>query len=86
MTTDRAGDLRAALRDILDVGALVTAFPPIVDLDTGGVVAFEALTRGPEGPLRSPAAVFAQARRHDNDTSLRVGVPQAREVPRTVLS
>jgi diguanylate cyclase (GGDEF)-like protein/PAS domain S-box-containing protein len=51
------------LRTVLDEGALVTAFQPIVDLDRQEVVAFEALTRGPDGPLRSPAALFAAARR-----------------------
>ncbi|MCW2536412.1 MAG: hypothetical protein JWQ26_2111, partial [Modestobacter sp.] len=37
-------------------------FQPIVDLDSGRVVAYEALARGPEGPLRSPDALFAAAR------------------------
>ncbi|MGY2067766.1 EAL domain-containing protein [Blastococcus sp. SYSU DS0619] len=37
-------------------------FQPIVELDTGSVVAYEALARGPEGPLKRPALLFAAAR------------------------
>ncbi|HET9516124.1 MAG TPA: EAL domain-containing protein [Actinoplanes sp.] len=37
-------------------------FQPIVDVASGEVVAYEALTRGPAGtPLESPAALFARA-------------------------
>ena len=36
-------------------------FQPIVDLVSDKVVGFEALTRGPEGPLNSPAELFAAA-------------------------
>ena len=42
--------------------AVQTVFQPIVDLVTGEVVAHEALARGPEGPLQSPAALFGAAR------------------------
>ncbi|MEU2347718.1 EAL domain-containing protein [Modestobacter sp. NPDC049651] len=52
----------AAVRDLLDRRALTSLFQPIVELDTGRVVAYEALARGPEGPLRSPEALFAAAR------------------------
>ncbi|NHC47297.1 EAL domain-containing protein [Motilibacter aurantiacus] len=38
------------------------AYQPITDAVTGQVVAFEALTRGPEGSLRSPLQLFAAAR------------------------
>src|SRR4051794_25854397 len=37
-------------------------FQPIVELDTGAVVAYEALARGPVGPLERPDALFAAAR------------------------
>ena len=37
-------------------------FQPIVELDTGRVVAYEALARGPEGPLERPDLLFAAAR------------------------
>lgn len=44
--------------------AVRAAYQPIVDLQTGAVVAFEALARGPQGSeLESPAALFAQAER-----------------------
>jgi PAS domain S-box-containing protein len=52
----------AAVRAVLDDGAVTSLFQPIVDLDDGRVVAYEALARGPEGPLRAPDALFAAAR------------------------
>jgi len=40
-----------------------SVYQPIVDLDTGAVVAYEALARGPEGsPLERPDLLFAAAR------------------------
>lgn len=45
-------------------GGLHSAYQPIVDLGSGETVAVEALVRGPEGRLESPAALFAAARRH----------------------
>lgn len=51
--------LRAALSE---GGGLRSDFQPIVDLATGTVVAYEALARGPEGPLARPDALFAAAR------------------------
>ncbi|PRY50766.1 PAS domain S-box-containing protein/diguanylate cyclase (GGDEF)-like protein [Geodermatophilus tzadiensis] len=39
-----------------------SVFQPIVELDTGRVVAYEALARGPVGPLERPDALFAAAR------------------------
>ncbi len=54
-------DLRAALDRVLD-GGVHSVFQPIVDLDSDRVVAYEALARGPEGPLTRPDAMFAAAR------------------------
>lgn len=42
-------DLRHTLRAILDSGAIRTLFQPIVAFDSGAVVGFEALSRGPAG-------------------------------------
>lgn len=39
-----------------------SVFQPIVELDTGRVVAYEALARGPQGPLERPDHLFAAAR------------------------
>ncbi|MGN6132278.1 MAG: EAL domain-containing protein, partial [Nocardioidaceae bacterium] len=52
------GDLARVLRE----GLVVSHFQPIIDLDSGGVAAFEALARGPVGPLASPMALFSRAR------------------------
>ena len=37
-------------------------YQPIVELDSGRVVAYEALARGPVGPLERPDLLFAAAR------------------------
>ena len=43
--------------------AVRSVFQPIVDLDAGTVVAYEALARGPQGPWERPDVLFAEARR-----------------------
>jgi PAS domain S-box-containing protein len=47
---------------VLAARAVTSVFQPILDLDTGFVVAYEALARGPQGPLARPDALFAAAR------------------------
>jgi len=47
---------------VLAAGAVQTVFQPIVDLDAGTVVAFEALSRGPAGDLHRPDRLFDAAR------------------------
>jgi PAS domain S-box-containing protein len=51
-----------AVRTVIRNGAIASLFQPIVELDSGRVVAYEALARGPEGPLRAPDVLFAAAR------------------------
>jgi diguanylate cyclase (GGDEF)-like protein len=58
---DLPAPLAAALDRVLD-GGVHSAFQQIVDLDSDRVVAYEALARGPEGPLARPDAMFAAAR------------------------
>lgn len=41
---------------------MYSVFQPIVDLDSSAVVAYEALVRGPVGPLHRPDDLFAAAR------------------------
>ncbi|ABS05786.1 diguanylate cyclase domain-containing protein [Kineococcus radiotolerans] len=43
-------------------GSVHSVFQPIIDLDSGAVVAYEALARGPQGPLATPDALFGAAR------------------------
>jgi EAL domain-containing protein (putative c-di-GMP-specific phosphodiesterase class I) len=54
--------LPAALPQLLRRGGVRSLYQPIVDLDTGTPVAYEALARGPQGsPLESPGALFGAA-------------------------
>lgn len=59
----RLAEASKLLERILDRGTLRTVYQPIVDIDTGVTVAYEALARGPKGPLESPAALFNAADR-----------------------
>ncbi len=53
---------RSTLQDIILGDGLSTVYQPIVDLGTGDIFAYEALTRGPRGSaLESPATLFAIA-------------------------
>jgi len=54
--------LGSALEAALSPGGVHAVFQPIVEVDTGHVVAYEALARGPEGPLERPDLLFAAAR------------------------
>jgi EAL domain-containing protein (putative c-di-GMP-specific phosphodiesterase class I) len=58
----RDATLAGELRRILDEGLVRSVYQPIVDLDTGFVVGYEALARGPVGsPLERPDRLFAVA-------------------------
>ncbi|WP_237492095.1 EAL domain-containing protein [Modestobacter sp. L9-4] len=52
----------SGVRAVLDDRTVTSVFQPIVELDSGLVVAYEALARGPEGPLHAPDDLFAAAR------------------------
>ena len=63
---DTDAQLTAALRT-----GVRSVYQPIVELQSGQVVGYEALARGPEGSdLESPAALFAAAREHDRVVEL----------------
>jgi len=49
------------IHDVIGSGAVHSVFQPIIDLDSGAVVAYEALARGPQGPLATPDALFGAA-------------------------
>jgi EAL domain-containing protein (putative c-di-GMP-specific phosphodiesterase class I) len=59
---DPTDDTAAVIADILARGQVHSEFQPIFDLDSGVVVAYEGLARGPRGPLRRPDHLFAAAR------------------------
>ncbi|MGY1762842.1 diguanylate cyclase domain-containing protein [Geodermatophilus sp. SYSU D00779] len=61
MTTTPAAPA-TTIDDVLRDGTVRSVFQPIVELDTGRVVAYEALARGPQGPLERPDSLFAAAR------------------------
>lgn len=50
------------LREVLDAGAVTPLFQPVVDLDRMAVAGYEALSRGPAGPLHTPNALLDAAR------------------------
>ena len=52
---------RSTLQDVILGNGLSTVYQPIVDLGTGDIFAYEALSRGPAGALESPATLFAIA-------------------------
>ena len=57
---------RTTLQDVILGDGLTSVYQPIVDLGTGDIFAFEALTRGPRGtPIESPATLFAIAEEVD---------------------
>jgi EAL domain-containing protein (putative c-di-GMP-specific phosphodiesterase class I) len=59
------------IHDLIDTQAVTTVFQPLVDLATGGLIGFEALTRGPAGsPWHAPDALFAAARAVGRETDL----------------
>ncbi|WP_138731742.1 diguanylate cyclase domain-containing protein [Modestobacter excelsi] len=60
MTTTEAP--ASTIDEVLRTGGVHSVYQPIVELDTGRIVAYEALARGPHGPLHTPDALFAAAR------------------------
>jgi len=53
---------RSTLQDVILGDGLSSVYQPIVDLNTGDIFAYEALTRGPKGSqMESPATLFAIA-------------------------
>ncbi|WP_229074691.1 EAL domain-containing protein [Actinoplanes sp. DH11] len=51
------------IHEVLDRRAVTPVFQPLVDIATGRILGYEALSRGPAGtPWESPATLFAAAR------------------------
>lgn len=56
--------LAEILKDILDNRRLTSLFQPIIDLNAGVVIGYEALMRGPsDSPLHAPTALLSMAER-----------------------
>ena len=56
--------MSSAVEDLIQSGRLRAVFQPVVELDGGAVVGYEALVRGPTGDeLEYPGALFDAARR-----------------------
>lgn len=51
-----------AIERLIQGQHVYSVLQPIVELSTGAVVGYEALARGPHGPLATPDAMFAAAR------------------------
>jgi len=67
--TERESDV--LFRRVLAERLISTRFQAIVELDTGTAVAYEALSRGPEGTVfHNPAALFERAHELDRVTDL----------------
>ena len=75
---DDGGKHAAELDRILCLRGIRSVFQPIVELDTGRTVAYEALARGPAGsPLAAPQPLFAAARRLGRLAELDVACQEA---------
>jgi len=67
----REASREAELRRIIEDAAVDTLFQPVVDLKTGAVLGFEALSRGPKDSVfELPAALFALSRRFGLEPAL----------------
>lgn len=51
----------AKLNQVIARRELITLYQPVVDVQQGTVLGYEALTRGPEGDLQDPASLFKLA-------------------------
>lgn len=50
------------IHDVIDRGLVCSVYQPIVELESGAVVGYEALARGPHGSvLESPGQLFSAA-------------------------
>ena len=59
------------IHDVIDRRAVTSVFQPLVELATGQVLGYEALSRGPAGsPWESPVDLFAAARAAGRDSEL----------------
>jgi EAL domain-containing protein (putative c-di-GMP-specific phosphodiesterase class I) len=63
-TSGRLTSSEGDLRRLIDDAAIATHLQPVIDLETGAILGYEALARGPAGGgLEAPAALFAIAER-----------------------
>ncbi|MBL7259289.1 sensor domain-containing phosphodiesterase [Paractinoplanes lichenicola] len=59
------------IHEVLDRRAVTTLFQPLVEIASGRVLGYEALSRGPAGsPWETPAALFGAARQFGRESEL----------------
>lgn len=64
MSTRLSASTERTIAALIEGRALYAVFQPIVDFESGGILGYEGLIRGPAGtPLESPGALFEQAAR-----------------------
>ncbi|XVV09172.1 sensor domain-containing phosphodiesterase [Actinoplanes sp. CA-131856] len=59
------------IHDVLDARAVTTLFQPLIEISTGRLIGYEALSRGPAGsPWEMPDALFSAAREAGRENEL----------------
>ncbi len=57
---------KVKVENIIKERNIRTLYQPLISLEDGGILGYEALTRGPEGSdLEDPGNLFDAARRHN---------------------
>lgn len=65
-----ASEIDRLFEELLKRRSITSLFQPLVHLDSREVVGFEALARGPDGPMFTPQALFAAAERVESVAEL----------------
>ncbi|WP_190259068.1 EAL domain-containing protein [Pelotomaculum schinkii] len=53
--------MKKTLENVLANRLITTVFQPVIHIETGRIIGYEALSRGPEGPLQEPLVLFSLA-------------------------
>jgi EAL domain-containing protein (putative c-di-GMP-specific phosphodiesterase class I) len=74
LVADERDELRARIRSVIDREAFDIAFQPVLALDSGHVVGFEALARFTDSRARAPDRWFAEAKQSGLSFDLEIAV------------